>query len=313
METLDVGSFGGGLTPVARVGGRQTKGLALRGADGRDYTFRAIDKDPTSILPEELQDTWARSLVQDQIAASQPAAFLVADELMAAAGILHAPTRLVVMPDDPRLGEFRQEFAATIGQISEFPGRAHGPEPRLPRCARGPQAPGFLRAARRGLRPARRTRLPESAALRPPGRRLGPSPRPVALGALRWQGFMAADPRRPRPGVLALRGSGGRPRASPRAVLPELRRHVSGNEGPDVERPRSGPSAVGGAGKAGVRGGRRGAQGCDQRRGHREGRAPDARRVRRERRRAADARPAGTPRPARRGRGPLLPPPCRTR
>ena len=122
VETLDVGSFGGGLTPVARVGGRQTKGLALRGADGRDYTFRAIDKDPTSILPEELQDTWARSLVQDQIAASQPAAFLVADELMAAAGILHAPTRLVVMPDDPRLGEFRQEFAATIGQISEFPG-----------------------------------------------------------------------------------------------------------------------------------------------------------------------------------------------
>jgi hypothetical protein len=122
VETLDVASFGGGLTPVARVGGRQTKGLALRGADGRDYTFRAIDKDPTSVLPEELQDTWARSLVQDQIAASQPAAFLVADELMAAAGILHAPTRLVVMPDDPRLGEFRQEFAATIGQISEFPG-----------------------------------------------------------------------------------------------------------------------------------------------------------------------------------------------
>jgi hypothetical protein len=122
VETLDVASFGGGLTPVARVGGRQTKGLAMRGADGRDYTFRAIDKDPTSILPEELQDTWARSLVQDQIAASQPAAFLVADELMAAAGILHAPTRLVVMPDDPRLGEFRQEFAATIGQISEFPG-----------------------------------------------------------------------------------------------------------------------------------------------------------------------------------------------
>ena len=71
------------------MGGQQTKGLALRGADGRDYTFRAIDKDPTSILPEELRDTWARGLVQDQIAASQPAAFLVVDELMDAAGILH--------------------------------------------------------------------------------------------------------------------------------------------------------------------------------------------------------------------------------
>ena len=127
VEALDLGRFATGLTPVARVGGRQTKGLALRGADGRDYTFRAIDKDPSSILPEELQDTWARGLVQDQIAASQPAAALVADELMDAAGILHAEVRFVVMPDDPRLGKFRQEFASTIGQIAEYPrGRSAG-------------------------------------------------------------------------------------------------------------------------------------------------------------------------------------------
>ena len=111
------------------MGGRQTKGLALRGADGRDYTFRAIDKDPTDVLPADLRDTWARSLVQDQIAASQPAAFLVADELMEAAGILHAKTRLVVMPDDPRLGSFRQEFAATVGQISEYPRGRSGENP----------------------------------------------------------------------------------------------------------------------------------------------------------------------------------------
>jgi hypothetical protein len=121
VETLDLGAFASGLTPVARVGGRQTKGLALRGVDGRDYTFRAIDKDPTDVLPPELRDTWARSLVQDQIAASQPAAFLVADELMNAAGILHAEVLLVVMPDDPRLGAFRQDFAAVVGQLAEYP------------------------------------------------------------------------------------------------------------------------------------------------------------------------------------------------
>jgi len=43
-EVLDLGSFAGGLTPVMRVGGQQSKGLALKGADGRDYTFRGVDK-----------------------------------------------------------------------------------------------------------------------------------------------------------------------------------------------------------------------------------------------------------------------------
>ena len=122
VEVLDLATFAGGLTPVLRVGGLQTKGLAMRGADGRDYTFRGVDKDPTSILPEDLRDTWVRGLVQDQIAASSPSAFLVVDELMDAAGILHTKTRLVAMPDDARLGEFRHEFAGLVGQISEYPG-----------------------------------------------------------------------------------------------------------------------------------------------------------------------------------------------
>jgi hypothetical protein len=121
VEPLDLHAVAGGLRPVKRVGGRETKALAFQGADGRAYTFRAIDKDPVSILPEELRDTWARSLVQDQIAANQPAAFFVADELMAAAGIVHSSQRLVVMPDDPALGEFRKHFAGLAGQFYEFP------------------------------------------------------------------------------------------------------------------------------------------------------------------------------------------------
>ena len=131
VEVLDLQSFAGGLTPVERVGGQQTRGLALRGADGREYTFRAIDKDPTTILPEELRDTWARGLVQDQMAASQPAAFLVAAELMRAAGIPYTEPRLVVMPDEARLGSFRADFAGVVGQLSEYP------------AARSAQNPGF--------------------------------------------------------------------------------------------------------------------------------------------------------------------------
>jgi hypothetical protein len=135
IEVLDFRTFAGGLKPVMRVGGRQTKALALKGADGRSYTFRGVDKDPTSIVPDQLRDTWVRDLVQDQMAASQPAAMLVTDELMSAAGIVHPAQRLVVMPDDPTLGEFQKDFAGVVGQIYEFPS---GPSA---------SAPGFAGAA----------------------------------------------------------------------------------------------------------------------------------------------------------------------
>src|SRR5687767_15271549 len=40
VPVLDLQRYAGGLRPVRRVGGQQTKGLAFKGADGRDYTFR---------------------------------------------------------------------------------------------------------------------------------------------------------------------------------------------------------------------------------------------------------------------------------
>jgi hypothetical protein len=121
VERLDLKTFAGGLQPVRRVGGQETKGLALRGADGRDYTFRSIDKDPGGVLPADLQGTIAERIVRDQIAASHPAAPVVADVLLEAAGVLHSEHHLVVMPDDPALGEFRPVFAGLVGTIEVYP------------------------------------------------------------------------------------------------------------------------------------------------------------------------------------------------
>ena len=46
----------GGLTAAFRVeGGMQTKVLALKGEDGRAYTFRGIQKDNSEVLEEELR------------------------------------------------------------------------------------------------------------------------------------------------------------------------------------------------------------------------------------------------------------------
>jgi hypothetical protein len=57
VEVLDMQASAGGLTSVRRVGGQQSKALALVGADGRDYTFRNVDRDPSAMLPEDLRGT----------------------------------------------------------------------------------------------------------------------------------------------------------------------------------------------------------------------------------------------------------------
>ena len=121
VQVLDLRTYAGGLKPAFRVGGQETKGLAMKGADGRDYTFRGMDKDPRGILPPDLQGTIAERIVQDQIAAAQPAGPVVVAPLLEAAGVLHVTPRIVVMPDDPTLGEFRPVFAGLLGFIEEYP------------------------------------------------------------------------------------------------------------------------------------------------------------------------------------------------
>jgi hypothetical protein len=118
-EVLDLQTFSGGLTARRKGGGRQTKTLRLDGADGREWKFRSLDKDPSAVLPPELRDTFVDAIVQDQISAANPAGPLVTDALAEAAGVLYVPHRLVILPDDPALGEFRKEFGGLLGMLEE--------------------------------------------------------------------------------------------------------------------------------------------------------------------------------------------------
>ncbi len=120
-EVLDIRTFAGGLKPTGTGGGQQTLSLRFEATDGRPFTFRSLDKDPSAVLDPELQGTFASDLVQDQISSSHPTAALVVDKLLDAAGVLHSPPRLVVFPDDLALGEYRQDFAGRVGMLEQWP------------------------------------------------------------------------------------------------------------------------------------------------------------------------------------------------
>jgi hypothetical protein len=120
VPVLNLAAEHGGLTPVKRGGGKQTKSLRLEDSKGRQYTLRSIAKFITSkTLPGDLQSEAAADLVSDGVSASYPYAALSIPDLAEAAGIPHGSVKLVYIPDDPRLGEYRADFANMMALYEE--------------------------------------------------------------------------------------------------------------------------------------------------------------------------------------------------
>ena len=110
----------GGLTPLKRGGGKQTKSLRVEDPNGRQYTFRSIQKFITAkTLPPDLQSQAAADIVADGVSASYPYSTLSIPPLSEAAGVPYNKVKLVYIPDDPRLGEFRDDFKNMLALFEE--------------------------------------------------------------------------------------------------------------------------------------------------------------------------------------------------
>ncbi len=120
VPVLDLRTFAGGLTPTKVGGSQQTRSLRFEASNGDEFVFRLVDKDGLNV-PEGYNHTIVASLARDQVSALHPAGAMVADVLLTAAGVLHPTPMLAVMPDDPLLGKFRDDFAGRLGMIEPYP------------------------------------------------------------------------------------------------------------------------------------------------------------------------------------------------
>ena len=111
---------GGGLTPFDVGGGLTTQTLHLRGADGRRYVFRSVDK-TFGELSEELQGTPVDAILQDQLSSFHPSGAMVVARLLEATGVLHTQPVITLIPDSPLLREYRDQFAGLLALFEERP------------------------------------------------------------------------------------------------------------------------------------------------------------------------------------------------
>ncbi|HPN37385.1 MAG TPA: hypothetical protein PL041_03210, partial [Melioribacteraceae bacterium] len=120
-EILNLDTFAGGITPIEKGGGFQTKSLRFSAKDGNIYKFRSVRKDPAKVLPEELQETVVADIMFDQISSSNPFGALTVVPILNALNIPQATPKIVWLPDSEKLKEFREEFKNLLGLIEIHP------------------------------------------------------------------------------------------------------------------------------------------------------------------------------------------------
>lgn len=121
VKAINIDTLFGGLKPVEKGGGRQTKTLRLADKRGKQYVFRSIDKTYTKALPEIFQGTFVESVANDEVSVAHPYSAVTVPTLATAAKVYHTNPQIVFLPDQKGLGEYRREFANQLYLVEERP------------------------------------------------------------------------------------------------------------------------------------------------------------------------------------------------
>lgn len=119
LSIFHISTEKGGLKILQRGGGQQTKSLRLQDQTGQQWVLRTIQKYPEKGLPPNLRPTVAKDILQDQVSAAHPFSALTVPPLASALGIPHSNPKIVYVPDDPALGEYRKDFANQVFLFEE--------------------------------------------------------------------------------------------------------------------------------------------------------------------------------------------------
>jgi hypothetical protein len=125
----------GGLKPVRKGGGNQSKSLRLEDKNGTQYVMRAVRKQALQYLQAVLfkdqyiegqfDDTATENLILDVFTGSHPYAPLVVGDLADAVGVYHTNPVLYYVPKQQRLGQYNDEFGDELYMIEEHTSEGH--------------------------------------------------------------------------------------------------------------------------------------------------------------------------------------------
>ncbi|MFV5692947.1 phosphoesterase [Flavobacterium sp. LT1R49] len=129
VKTVNLDTLYGGLTPVRKGGGNQSKALRLKTKDGKQYVIRAMKKNASQYIQSvvfkdqyvegKFNNTASESLLMDVFTGSFPYAPFVIPALSDAIGVYHLNPKLYYIPKQKALGDFNDEFGDELYLFEE--------------------------------------------------------------------------------------------------------------------------------------------------------------------------------------------------
>jgi hypothetical protein len=133
---VDLDTLFGGLKPVRKGGGHQSKSLRLKDKKGREYVMRALRKNAVQYLQAvafkdqyiegQFDDTATENLLSDVFTGSHPYAPFTIGKLSDAIGVYHTNPVLYYIPKQNSLKHFNDEFGDELYMIEERAASGHG-------------------------------------------------------------------------------------------------------------------------------------------------------------------------------------------
>lgn len=121
-EVLDLSTEAGGMKPYKIGGGQQSNSFRVKDPRGGDWAVRSTTKDPSRLLPYPLNRlTPATRLLDHGFTATHPEAALAAPVLAEAMDVFHVHPRLMYLPDQEGLGEYRGFITDEVVVLEQRP------------------------------------------------------------------------------------------------------------------------------------------------------------------------------------------------
>ena len=119
LPVLRISKMQGGLVPLKRGGGMQSKSLRLADKNEKEWVIRSVEKSPDALLPQNFRQTFVRDWIDDATSAQHPFGALVVPPIANAVGIPHASPIIGVVAPDTNLGIHGRVFANMVALFEE--------------------------------------------------------------------------------------------------------------------------------------------------------------------------------------------------
>ena len=133
VQTVNLDTLFGGVTPIKRGGGNQSVSLRLEDKSGRQWVMRALKKNAVQFLQitaykekyvtEDLKGTFLESFIHDVYTTSHPYAAFIMPTLSEAVGVYHTKPTLYYVPKQNALGLYNGDYGDALYMIEEHVGK----------------------------------------------------------------------------------------------------------------------------------------------------------------------------------------------